>query len=149
VGESAPVKDMPRMMVTLTLETCLARVMQKQGIPSLDLFCIATRNQHKGPGQATIYSGTEQRLGNTRGSSPRRYAPDANAADANSNAPTHQGGSNNRNAQKRIMGRRRKQRGRKSGSGVPEERTLRDRLKGNQQRILKKPMMGGDEKGNE
>jgi hypothetical protein len=45
VGESAPVKDMPRMMVTLTLETCLARVMQKQGIPALDLTCTATRKQ--------------------------------------------------------------------------------------------------------
>ena len=137
---------MPRMMVTLTLETCLARLMQNQGIPALDLTCTATSNQQQASGQANRYSNSEQQLGHMRGSSPRRYAPNANATDANNNAPTHQGGSSNGNAQKHIMGCRRKQWGHKSGSGVPGERMTRDRIKnaGNHQRTPKKNMMSGD-----
>ena len=78
-------EDLPRVMVTLTLDwphatnkgdvsrpMPVAEVMQKQGIPALDLTCTATRNQQQAPGQANRYSSSEQWLGHTRRSSPRR-----------------------------------------------------------------------------
>ena len=51
VGGSAQEEGIPRMMVTLTLKTCVASVMQKQDIPALDLACTATRKQQQAPGQ--------------------------------------------------------------------------------------------------
>ena len=88
IGGSTTAKDTPRMMVTLTLETCLAKVTQKQDTSKGDLYrtYTTTRNSQQVPGQTNRYNRSEQRLEHKRGTPSRKYVLDEHT-------PTHQGGS--------------------------------------------------------
>ena len=110
IGGSTTAKDKPRMRVTLTLETCLEKIMLKQGATreDQDRTSTTTSNSQQIPGQQNR---SEHQLNHKRGPWLRNCLND-------DHAPTHQGGSSYEDAKTHIMVRKRKQRGGKSGGKV-------------------------------
>ena len=100
--------------------------MQQQGIPALDLVCIATRKQKQAPVQAKRYSRSKRWTGHTIRPSQGKRMPDAGAMKVNT-APTFQYESSNGRAQSCEScdtARQRHQQGPKSGMGVPGDMLL-------------------------